>query len=50
MDNQQLKSEHILKDVDKKVIDLLKKSNLLRPLIKNFLINDLIKDISLTNK
>ena len=49
MDNQQLKSEHILKDVDKKVIDLLKKSNLLRPLIKNFLINDLIKDISLTN-
>ena len=48
MDNEQLKSEHILKDVDKEVIDLLKKSNLLRPLIKNFLINDLIKDISLT--
>ena len=50
MDNQQLKSEHILKDVDKEVIDLLKKSNLLRPLIKNFLINDLIKDISLSKK
>ena len=50
MDNKNLKSEHILKDVDKKVIDLLKKSNLLRPLIKSFLINNLIKDISLSKK
>ena len=48
MDNQQLKSEHILKGVDKEFINLLKKSNLLRTLIKNSLINKLIKDISLT--
>ena len=47
MDNQQLKSAHILKDLDKEVINLLKKSNLLRTFIKNFLINKLIKDISL---
>ena len=48
MDNQQLKSAHILKDLDKEVINLLKKSNLLRTFIKNFLINKLIKDITLT--
>ena len=50
MDNAQLKSKNILKDVDKEVINLLKKSNLLRPLIKSFLINNLIKDISLSKK
>ena len=50
MDNAQLKSKDILKDVDKEVINLLKKSNLLRPLIKSFLINNLIKDISLSKK
>ena len=50
MDNKQLKSEYFLKDVDKEVISLLKKSNLLRPLIKSFLINNLIKDISLSKK
>ena len=50
MDNQQLKSAHILEDLDKEVINLLKKSNLLRPLIKSFLINNLIKDISLSKK
>ena len=50
MDNEQLKSEQILKEVDKEVINLLKKSNLLRPLIKHFLINNLISDINLTKK
>ena len=50
MDNAQLKSKNILKDVDKEVINLLKKSNLLRPLIKSFVINNLIKDISLSKK
>ena len=50
MDNAQLKSKDILKDVDKEVINLLKKSNLIRPLIKSFLINNLIKDISLSKK
>ena len=48
MNSEKLKSEHILKDVNKEVINLLKKSNLLRTLIKNFLINKLIKDITLT--
>ena len=50
MDNEQLKSEQILKEVDKEVINLLKKSNFLRPLIKHFLINNLISDINLTKK
>ena len=50
MDNEQLKSEQILMEVDKEVINLLKKSNLLRPLIKSFLINNLISDINLTKK
>jgi len=48
MENKQLKSKYILQDVDKKTIELLKKSNLLRPLIKNFLINNLIQDINLS--
>jgi parvulin-like peptidyl-prolyl isomerase len=49
MEDKEKPSVHILKNVDKKTIKLLTKSNLVRPLIKSFIINNLIEDINLTN-
>ena len=49
MEDKQPKSSYVLEDIDIKTIKVLKKSNLLRPLIKNSVINNLTQDINLTN-
>jgi len=48
MDDLELKPICTLKEIDKKTLKLLKKSNLLRPLIKNSIIDNLTKDIKFT--
>ena len=49
MEDTQINSFLILENINKQTIKLLKKLNLLRPLVKSFIINSLVENINLTN-